>query len=93
VLTDDNFASIEAAVEEGRSVFDNACRIDHYHTFDLSDYLLTPVVRSAGTVAGVVRKERPVPRGRVGNDDGAVSWIRHNRVWIGTFWDSLFLEN
>jgi len=27
VLTDDNFASIEAAVEEGRNVFDNLTKI------------------------------------------------------------------
>jgi cation-transporting P-type ATPase F len=57
ILTDDNFASIEAAVEEGRGVFDN---ITKFITWTLPTNLGEGLVILAGVFAGVALPILPV---------------------------------
>jgi cation-transporting P-type ATPase F len=57
VLTDDNFASIEAAVEEGRNVFDNLTKII---TWALPSNLGQGLVILAAAMAGVILPILPI---------------------------------
>ena len=57
VLTDDNFASIEAAVEEGRGVFDNLIK---FITWTLPTNLGEGLILLAAIIAGVVLPILPI---------------------------------
>src|SRR5690606_31382609 len=57
ILTDDNFASIEAAVEEGRNVFDNLTK---FMVWTLPTNMAEGLVILASIVAGVALPALPV---------------------------------
>ncbi len=77
ILTDDNFASIEAAVEEGRGVYDNLVK---FITWTLPTNLGEGLVLLAAIVAGAVLPILPIQ----------ILWI--NMVTAGVLGVTLALE-
>ena len=77
VLADDNFATIEAAVEEGRIIADNLRKVVRY--------LLTTSIGSIGTIAGALLLGMPLPLLAL-----QILWI--NLVTDGVFDKALALE-